>query len=434
MFISKILPKSPSHREVQTDDEIQLINIDPPTPVVAAGVDGDSQVTANSRRTTTIRQILPIFDNLQKTGFKLDNCPDTPMSSTSSMPSPLSTQASLNNNIIRQSPLPLSNSFKIVNNNNNNNHISKDNTSVIILKNSDLNQIVKPVQAIQIDPKPKTNEPPTVLRISNPIINKLITNHISRDRNTIRSILELHPVENLKINEMVLPSTSSKPAFVKIQPQCQTSSSNLMRPSPLNNTQASLKMGPHESFAFDIGLTLAQNYVNGPVDLTPTLKKCPECDFKCDSILVLDTHFADSLHFNTGKKCFYCPWLEAFATHEQYRQHLRQEHNRTCSRSLLEYHQPFNPKHACNYCDFECFGKKSWSKKMEDHRNVDCLFSKSQINGSKRKLIENLQAPSYFDCLSNAFLFNKSKLDSTETRLTDKYGAFKFYATFGSEG
>jgi hypothetical protein len=190
-----------------------------------------------------------------------------------------------------------------------------------------------------------------------------------------------------------------------------------------------IKMGPHESFVFDLGLSLVQNYTRPEEnaiakEFAYELKhKCPTCDFKCDTELIMDTHLTEPHNSATFVKCFYCEGI--FNLHVEYRRHMRMEHNRSCK---LE--KPFN-KNACTFCDFECTSGNNrrgrTNEKLKDHIEIDCPFSKMHMNTNKKNLLQNLQAPSYIDCLSSAHIFNKKSLGGM---CADKYGDFKFYSSF----
>ena len=273
--------------------------------------------------------------------------------------------------------------------------------------------------------------------------------------NTIRSILDTNGDFYRKVNEKVLPSSSSTPSFSSsissisastkftlpeqrgklnvIYKTIPTPSTSIKQP-PLQVAPKPLKatgMGPHEKFVHDLGFELASNY-NKPLHqiesdtvksfIFPCNYACQSCDFKAELNSVLDSHKAEPHSF----KCLYCEETSPlFNSSEEYRKHLKNKHGRVCR---LE--KSFN-RNACHICDFECSRHVKigqLAEKLKDHFEIDCPFSKCQINASKKNLLQNLQAPSYFDCLNNAFMFNKKSI--VDMMCADKYGDFKF-SSFG---
>ena len=325
-----------------------------------------------------------------------------------------------------------------------------------------------------------TSTAPMVLKMKSQTINKMMPQimsipsmstvcvtsssirNLDYNRNTIRCLLDSSTENSRKINERVMPTPNnntimSNMSCLKIlQPKPTTMSfTNLSydktpqvfnnNKTPINliptNTNATAivdvdlnladdtKMGPHETFVFDLGLSLVQNYERPDEnaianEFAVKLKhSCPICDFKCDTELIMDTHLTEphESYRSNALKCFYCE--SVFRFRDEYRKHMNAEHNRVC---LLE--KPFN-KNACNFCDYELAGSINGRirEKLKDHIDIDCPFSKMRFNASKRNLLQNLQAPSYIDCLNSAYLFNRS---SVGDMCADKYGDFKFYFSF----
>lgn len=327
-----------------------------------------------------------------------------------------------------------------------------------------------------------TSTAPTVIKMKSQTINKIMPQimsipsmptvcvtssslrNIDYNRNTIRCLLDPSTENSRKINERVMPTPNNNNTILSnmsclkiLQPKPTAMSfTNLSydktpqqfnnnNKTPINliptNTNATAivdvdlnlvndtKMGPHETFVFDLGLSLVQNYERADEnaiakEFAVKLKhSCPICDFKCDTELIMDTHLTEphGSYRSNALKCFYCE--SVFRLRDEYRKHMNAEHNRIC---LLE--KPFN-KNACDFCDYELSGSRNGRirEKLKDHIDIDCPFSKMRFNASKRNLLQNLQAPSYIDCLNSAYLFNRS---SVGDMCADKYGDFKFYFSF----
>jgi hypothetical protein len=182
------------------------------------------------------------------------------------------------------------------------------------------------------------------------------------------------------------------------------------------------KMRPTTAYTYALGLDLALNYSvekeflndNNNTTLSTTdislksqnkeiskkcnqLYQCKLCDFKAETLVILDHHLAQPHFYTTVFVCNFCTCFKTNSK-EEYKNHVLKEHNRI---SYIE--KPLVP-YACQKCNFE----SDKQEKLAKHEQLTCPFKGID------SVINNLLAPSKYDFLEFEYLFNEKPIETTE--------------------
>lgn len=206
-----------------------------------------------------------------------------------------------------------------------------------------------------------------------------------------------------------------------------------------------IKMKPHESFVYKLGLELCTSYITRDEEVANKYEskfvdelhkrnscfrlpycQCQACGFRTESRLVMDSHLAEPHHFSSLNVCNFCPNFKA-KSREKYLHHVQTVHKR-----VPKAEKPFiSYSLMCHICDYETNittvnPKQQDLERTQNHIKNSCPFREhnSDLNPLLKidynQILDNNLSPSLFDLLNYEYLFDSKPKDS----YVNKYNLF----------